>query len=165
MVDKARRWLIESLQKRLIPAFEECGFQVIPLAGEKAESHELRAAFPFGRLRRETAQGIEMVEVQLDKHGNAAFRLNVGVGPTEGIQNQIGYVAPEDMWIHYLNRYYEAYDCPLLQCWFRVRRWFGPSATLMDYDNLVTTNLGLIREVEDLWRNGKQGRHMRMVER
>lgn len=152
MGDKRRRWLIESLGEYLVPAFQEHGFQLVPLLGEEARSSELRLTLPFGYLRRVTPRGFDLVEIQLDKHGDAAFRLNIGVAPVGGIDHDlVGHINQEDVRVHDLDRYFEAYSWPLFWRWFAVRRgWFGPPATKADYVNLVEDNLGLVREVEDV---------------
>lgn len=163
MADKSRKWLADSLRKHLVSAFEELGFEVVPLTAEEAASGELRRAFPFGRLRRASSRGLDLVEVQLDKY-DPAFRLNIGVAPEGGIDHPIsGHVDQQDIWVGYLDTYYEAYGWPLLQRWFRLSRWFGPPKTRVDYENLVADNLGLVREVEDVLREGKLDRHIRKV--
>ena len=165
MSGNPRRWLRESLQKFLIPAFEERGFKVVPLVGEEARSREFQTAFPFGTLKRLSAHGSDLVEIQLHKR-SAAFRLNIGTAPVSGIDHPlVGRIGQEDIRVHYLARYFTAYSSPFWQRWFAVRRgWFESSATKRDYENLVADNLGLVREVEDLLREGKRGRHIRVYE-
>ena len=166
MTDLTRRWLIENLWEYFIPAFEENGFQLAPLTGDEADSPELRSAFPFGHLRRVRSRELDLDEIQLDKFSRAAFRLNFGAVPAEGIDHPIGgHIKQEDAWVHDLGRYFEAYSFPTFRRWFAVRRgWFGPSVEEVDYRNLVEDNLGLVCEIEDALREGKQGRHIRVVD-
>ena len=166
MTDSRRSWLIDSLQKHLVPAFEERGFEVVPLAGEEAKSRELQSAFPFGYLKRASERGIDLVEIQLDKRGAAKFRLNIGVAPEGGINHAIaGHIKQEDIRVHYLGRAFEACSSPIFRRWFAVRRpWSGTPPTKKDYENLVADNLGLVREVEDVLSDGILGRHLRVVE-
>jgi len=104
-----------------------------------------------------------LVEIQLDKY-DPKFRLNIGMAPVGGIDHAIGgHISQEDIRVHYLKRYFEAYSWPRFQRWFAIRRWFGPAATKVDYQNLVADNLGLVREVEGALRDGR-GRHIRVVE-
>jgi hypothetical protein len=159
-----RRWLIQSLRKHLIPAFEERGFEVVPLAEAEARSPEFRRAFPFGQLRRNSPRSVDLVEIQLDKRGDAAFRLNIGIAPHGGVNHFLGHVAEKDVRVHYLSRSFEAYSCPQFRRWFRVRRWFGPPATEADYESLVLDNIDLVQEVEDVLREEKRGPHIRLVE-
>jgi hypothetical protein len=165
-VGESRRWLIDGLRRHLIPAFEKVGFEVVPLMGDEASSREFRTAFPYGRLQRASQAGIEMVEIQLDKHGDAAFRINAGVAPAGGIHHPlVGHIEQEKLRVHDLSRHFEAYGWPLLRRWFSVRRaWFGSSPTKVDYENLVAGNLGLVQEVEDVFRHGRLGPHIRKVE-
>ncbi|MEF9355477.1 MULTISPECIES: hypothetical protein [Ralstonia solanacearum species complex] len=163
MTTEPKRWLTNSLRSRLIPEFERRGFNVVPLTGDDARSGEIRAAFPFGRLRRPGPNGLEMVEIQLDKHGRAAFRLNIGVAPSGGIAHAVGQVAQEDIWVHYLSRYYEVYRWPLARRWFSVWRWPGSSATQADYDALVKRVVDLIPEVEEVLTSGGRGPHIRLI--
>lgn len=97
MANNARRWLIESLQFHLITAFQERGFEIIPLTGEEAASREFKTAFPFGSLRRIRRRCFDLVEIQLDKHSAAAFRLSIGVAPVGGIDNPIAAISSKKM--------------------------------------------------------------------
>lgn len=162
MANKSRSWLIDSLRKHLVPAFEELGFEVVPLTEEEAASGEFQRAFPLGRLQRSSSRGLDLVEVQLDKY-DPAFRLNFGIAPEGGIDHPMGHVAQHDVRVGYLSQSFEAYSRPLFRRWFRLSR-FGPSKTKVDYENLVADNLGIVREVEDALRGGKLGRHVRVVE-
>lgn len=163
MENEEQRWLKNSLRSRLLPELERRGFTVLPLTGEDARSREIFTAFPLGRLRREGLLGFEMVEIQIDKHGRAAFRLNIGVAPPGGISHAIGHVAQEDVWVHYLSRYYEVYSWPLFRRWFSLRRWSRTSATESDYGTLVSAVVDVIPEVEEVLRTGRRGRHIRSV--
>lgn len=162
MTDKSRGWLIESLRKHLVPAFEELDFEVVPLTDEEAASGEFQRAFPLGRLRRASPRGFDLVEIQLDKY-DPAFRLNFGVAPEGGIDHPMGHVGQNDIRVGDLGRSFEAYSWPLFRRWFRLSR-FGSPKTKVDYENLVTDNLGIVREVQDALRTGKRGRHIRVVE-
>lgn len=75
---KNRKWLVKSIDEILLPSLRRAGFFVVPLSKEDARSPEIRAAFPFGRLRRQRNAGFDQIEVQLDKRGGSALRLNLG---------------------------------------------------------------------------------------
>lgn len=166
MSNQPRQWLVASLERHLIPAFCERGFEVEPLTADQAKSREFRTAFPFGDLRRPTVDGIDVVEVQLDKGGAAAFRLNFGIAPKGGLNHpSFGFVAEADLNVQSLPVYYEALSCPALWQWFKVRRpLFGRSVSGVDVDRLVIARLDLVDEVEGVLRGGKRGRHIRVVE-
>lgn len=107
-----------------------------------------------------------MIEVQLDKSGRAAFRLNSGIGPLEGVRDQFGYFAPGKLWVHYLDEYCETYRSPAFRRWFAARRnWFGTSTSKEDYRNLVKNHLYVVDELEGFFRSGKLGRHMRRIKK
>lgn len=135
---------------------------MVPLTPEESRS-ELRTAFPFGRLRREGTEGLEMVEIQLEKYGRPAFRLVFGVAPPSGISTALGHVAQQDIWAPYLDEYYVLYRRPLLRKWFSVWHWPGRSVNESDYDELVKSVVELIPEVEQALKNGKRGPHVRQV--
>lgn len=156
-------WLKESIRALLLPELQRRGFELVPLAPDERRS-EIGTAFPFGRLRRLGSDGFELVEIQLDKRGRAAFRLNLGVAPPSGVQHPItGHIAQEDVWVSYLDHSYELYERPLFRKWFSIPRRQGAVPTKDDYLDLVRKVVDLIPEVEELFREGKCGSHMREV--
>lgn len=163
MNDNARHWLSNGIRKHLIPAFQRRGFLLVPLSGQDARQGEIRSVFPFGRLRRGTPTGFEMVEIQLDKHGRAAFRLNIGIAPTGGIAHAAGLVPLEDVWVHFLDRYGEVYRCPWLRRWFSLWSWARRASTEADFEELVTRVAELVPEVEQALGSGRSSRHVRWV--
>jgi hypothetical protein len=92
---KERTWLIESLETLFVPELERRGFRKVLLTPEEARS-EIRVGFRFGRLRREGPDGLEVVEIQLDKRRAPVFRINLGVAPPGGIEHPVtGHVAQD----------------------------------------------------------------------
>jgi hypothetical protein len=169
MANKERRWLIESLEALLLPELERRGFRKVPLTAEEARS-EIRVGFPFGRLRREGPDRLEIVEIQLDKRRAPVFRINLGVAPPGGIEHPVtGHVAQEDIWTGYLGRCWQVYPAkwlpkltPLAR-WFSVRRPREAEPTRADYEELVGRVVELLPLIERLFREGKPGAHMREV--
>jgi hypothetical protein len=165
MPGNARHWLVERIERLLIPELERLGYIRVPLTAEERRS-EIATAFPFGRLRRPGPQGSEIIEIQLDKHGRASFRLNLGIAPQEGIVDPYaGHIPPEDIWVHYLPSSYELLQSQVLWRWFSVSRWPWTRATSADYEKLVQEVVRLIPEIETLFRDRKPGAHMRYVNR
>jgi hypothetical protein len=157
--------MIQCIERLLIPELERRGYAAVPLTPEEKRSG-IAAAFPFGRLRRRGDQGLEIVEIQLDKHGRASFRLNVGIAPHDGVVDaHAGRIPQEDVWVHYLPGSYELLQCPRLWKWFSVWRWPWRRFTSAHYDKLVGDAVRLIPEIEGLFREGKPGLHMRYVDR
>ena len=166
MADHPRQWLVKSLERHLLLAFRERRFELVPLTADQAKSREYRTAFPFGHLRRPKADGIDLVEVQLDKRGAAAFRLNFGIAPKGGMNHpSFGFLAEADVNVQSLPVFYEAYSCPVLWRWFRVpRRWFGRSVSKADIEKFVVSHLDLVDEVEGVLRGRRRGRHIRVAQ-
>jgi hypothetical protein len=107
---------------------------------------------------------VEIVEIQLDKRGKAALRMNIGIAPPEGISHVGGRIAQEDVWVHYLDRYYVAYQSPLLRKWFSPKRWwFSSKPTKRDYEALASRIVGIVPEIEQVLRDGRAGPHIRVA--
>lgn len=164
-MSKNRSWLKKSIETVLLPELERRGYTPAPVKPEEKRG-EIGAAFPFGRLRRSGPRGLEMVEIQLDKHGGAAFRLNLGIAPIQGVTGLlVAHILQQDVRVHYLDRSWELLKYPRLWKWFSVWRWPGTPKTKADYDELVTKVVALLPEVEALFREGKRGPHLREVNR
>lgn len=156
-------WLTESIRAILIPALERRGCHAVPLTPEETRS-EIGVAFPFGRLCRAGPTGMEIVEVQFDKHGRAAFRLNLGIAPPTGIQHAVaGFIPKENVWVQFLDHYYVLTERSLLREWFSPSRPLAGTATRPGIETLVSRVVGLLGEVEALFRNGRRGPHVREV--
>lgn len=149
-------WLRSSVQDILIPAFVELGFVTVPLDTRGSRSREIRRAFPFGRLRRFTSTGSEQIEVQFYKEGAPFFRINFGIVPLEGIEHLVGHVENKDVWIHYMNHYFAAYQIPKIRKWFGLFHWPGRTITEADYDALVSEVVSFLPEVEKALRSERR---------
>lgn len=161
MASKPRQWLVKSIRELLLPEFEERGFQTVPL--DANESREVRSAFPFGRHRRTSPPGFEMLEIQLDKRDVPAFSINIGTVPKEGITTTSGHFAAKDVWVHNLDRVYELYRYPKFRRWFSIRRWPWQTVNESDYVELIKEVAELIPEIEQLLKDGKIGPHIRFT--
>jgi hypothetical protein len=155
--------LVERLRRRLIPEFEANGFVVVPLTEEERSSAELRRSFPFGRLHRSRGEHLDLVEIQLNRNNTHTFRLNVASVPPGGIEHKVGHVDQDQVWVHYLDTWFELYGCPRLRLWFG-HRWL-PGAAITDerIDRTVEQATDLVAEVDALLRRGILGRHVRRV--
>lgn len=158
-----RGLLIDAIRAHLLPEFVKLGFEVLPLSGKDAGG-EVRMAFPFGRLRRISPNGFEMVEIQLHRRRHASFRLNVGIAPPNGVSHFTGaHIAQEDVWVHYLDQYYEVYKCPLFRQWFQIWHWPYRSVKKSNFDDLVGDVIGLLSEVELALHDGRCGSHIKCI--
>jgi hypothetical protein len=138
-----RSWLLKDLREVLVPELESLGFQRLALSREDAAAADIRRAFPFGRYRRSAPGGFEQIEVQLDRRGRAAFRLNVGWVPDTGIQHAVaGEIQAEEVWVHYLAH---GIALPSLTGWYSCSRWFWRRVTTDTVRDLVEK---AVRELE-----------------
>jgi hypothetical protein len=158
MTKSTRRELIDTVRKRLVPALEGLGFSLVALSDQEKRS-EVGAAFPFGRLRRSTATGFDLVEIQFNKDGSASFRLNIAQVPTAGIEHAVGRVAAEDVWVHYLDHFCTLYARRFLRRWFHVEE----AARQDQIDATVERVVDLLPQVDDYLRHGRRGGNLRCV--
>lgn len=171
-----REWLIQSIRTHLLPALTKQGFEVAPLVHRSPVDREFEESFPeWGRLIRATESGIDLVEIQLATRRRAAFRINAGVVPKEGIITLTGHHPAEEVAVHWLDQYFETHAHPWLRSslralrleplgtWFSVWHWPYRSPTQSDYDKLVLRVADLVPEVELALREGKLGQHVRKV--
>jgi hypothetical protein len=165
-VSVEKRWLLEAIRARLLPEFVRRGFEVVPLSDEDARG-EIRAAFPFGRLRRKGVNGFELIEVQLHPRDLAKFRINLGIAPPRGIDHFVGrHLAPEDIWVTYLDQYYEVYSSAIFRKWFAVRRgwWSKRPITEDDYHELIDRVRKLVPEIAQVFSGIIESRtHIRRI--
>ena len=151
--------LIQLLRNRLLPAFEQNGFEVIALHADEQKSREVQNAYPLGRLRRKKNDGsYELVEIQLEKRGAPKFRINFGT--VEGIDHPVKHVDQDEAAVHYLSFYAELYSFPFFRKWFSASSTTKTSAQL---EELVGRVIGLIPEIEMWFETGKVGTHVRQV--
>jgi hypothetical protein len=158
-----RLWLKESLQQYLVPELIARGFVSVPLSSVDKRSKEICSSFPFGRFRRGKGNYFEMIEIQLDKHGRAAFRLNIGISPSGGINHVAGHVEQDDVWVHYLDSYYEMYQNAFMRFWFSVFSLPWKKLAKSDYECLVKKVVLLLPELEGVLKDRSLGRHIRQI--
>jgi len=168
MGDSPRRMLRKAIETQLVPELIARGFAPAPLAGEDAQSREIRASFPFGQHRRVGADGrFELVEIQLDRNSDA-FRLNLGIAPIDGVTRAGIHVRQAEVWVHYLPVSYTLYRWPRFRKWFSLwlmpRESKGRDPTQADFDALAAHVAGLLPEVDALFAQGKRGPHIRKVD-
>jgi len=149
-----------------LPEFQRRGFEIVSLPQPRRGpvDRQFVVSFPFGRLRRASDRGFELVEVQLAPRGRAAFRLNFGVIPEVGVATPNGQVTVEDAMVGWwLDEYYGLYSCPRFRTWFSVPHWPFRKVTESDYEALIEHLIELMPEVERALRERKRGPHVRRV--
>jgi len=161
--NEERRWLTAAIREVLLPAFHAQGFEHVDLTDEENRG-ELRTAFPFGRLRRTTDSGFDVVEIQLGRHGEPAFRISAGVVPSAGITHVVGHVAAKDVWSSNLPRHYVLYDIPMVGRWFSLWLWPGRRVTQADVNELVNdVAKNVLPEIDMALRTGQCGKNVKLM--
>jgi hypothetical protein len=174
--NEGRDVLTQSIQRHLMPVLMKQGFEVArpeELTGI-ADRDYLLSFPPWGRLMRPRESGVDLVEIQFAKHGRAAFRINAGVAPKEGMTTWTGHRAAENLHVHWLERYFESHARPWLRPglralgleplgeWFSVWHW-TPRTTQQDFKKLALKAASIVPELELALREGQLCPHIRMV--
>src|SRR4051812_42603302 len=120
MASGDRELLIEALGERFIPLLAERGFVLYPIANKESVSGELRAAFPFGQLKRTKGSDVELLEIQFDKVGAARFVINIGVVPPGGVILPWGHFASDIVIASGLPEAYRLHSGTIRRSWFSL---------------------------------------------
>jgi len=158
-----RDWLVESIRTYLLPALVDRGFEAAPRLNRGLVDREYTVSLPLGRLLRERESRLELAEIQFAPYGRAAFRINAGVPPKEGIATFTGRLAPEELDAGGLPYHFEMYAWPRWSIWFSVWRWPGRSLSQANYDKLAIRVASFVPELELALREGSLGPHIRKV--
>jgi hypothetical protein len=157
---KATVALQQKIKARLLSFFIENGFEIVPLSADEKKSREIRTAFPFGRLKRSKAGDLELVEIQLDKHGKPSFIINFGIAPKEGVTLPWGvHLAQDQVDVSALKEAFRLSHSRWRAKWFNV----GPlsSTTEESLEKLVDTVAWLCPQVIAWFSKGVVGSHIR----
>jgi len=158
-----REWLIESVRTHVLSEITQRGFDAAPVVNRGPVDREYVLSLPLGRLFRIRQSRVELAEIQFASSGRAAFRINVGVPPKDGIETFTGHWAPEELDAGGLPDHFEMYAHPRWWLWFSVWHWPGQSLSKADYDKLAVRVAGFVPELELALREGQLGPHMRRV--
>lgn len=175
-VQERRDWLIHGIRAHVLPALVEQGFTIAPLVHHGPVDRKFQLSFPsWGRLMRTRNSGVDLIEIQLAPYRRAAFRMNAGVVPGDGIVTMAGHRPIEEVAVHWLREYFETHARPLLRQslkavgleplggWFSVRCWPWQTPEQGDYEKLARWVVGLLPELDVALREGRVGRHVRRV--
>ena len=162
-----RKWMRKSVETLLLPEFSRRGFQPVPWNEEEAKS-AWRTLVPFGRWRRRTSDGFEIIQVYFDPYGGPGFWIRFGAIPEGGTTDVFGnHLAAEDAWAEYLPVMYSTAPFRFFQAYcqqFKVRKWPWQSHTEADYVALVRRVIALMPDIETALREGRCGPHIRVVD-
>lgn len=161
---KHKDLLLQSVQTRILPVFVQQGFSVTPRAQSRPVDRKSAGTFPFElRRARPDARGVDLVEIQFMTYQRAAFRINAGVAPKEGMMTVTGHWPAEEVCVHWLNEFFEMYASPRWRSWFSLWFWRFRTPVQSDYDKLALRVAGFLPEVELALRERKLGPHMRRI--
>ena len=166
---KERRWLIESLQRHLLPSLVQHGFELAPSETLAAPvDRRYVRAFPLGNLVRVRESRVDRVSIQFATQDRNAFRINARVDPPKEIMNHKGIPPVPGYLARGLSEHFEMYASPKFWAWF-TWGWFSvrlsPFRTpgQSDYEKLAVRVAGFEQELELALREGRLGPHMRRV--
>ncbi len=160
---QARRWLIDSLRKNLLPVLLEQGFVVAPLVHRGPIDRELVLQLPLGRLRRPRGDSIDLIEIELAPYPRPAFRISAGAAPKEGVATFTGRWAAEDTYVGWLNESFQMTPGARVRTYFSKRHWPWQTRVQSDYEQLVLHVVGFVPELELALREGRLGPHVRRI--
>jgi hypothetical protein len=168
--------VIQRVRAQLLPVLVMQGFEAAPLVNQDPVDRESVLSFPaWGRLTRSRETGVDLIEIQFASHGRAAFRVNSGVAPRDGVATLMGHVPAEGVSVHWLSEYFETHARPWLRPilralgleplggWFSVWHWPFQSPTQHEYAELVSRVASFVPELDLALREGRLGPHMRKV--
>lgn len=151
--------LLRALGEHFVPFLTAQKFVQHPLSTKEAASGEMLAAFPFGRLRRASGGRLDLLEIQLDKHGTPRFVINFGRVPLEGVTLPWGHLTPDEVGASALPEAYRLYSRSYWPSWFSLG-WL-PRSKEARVLRAVTQAVSLYPEIETWLTQGVVGSHMR----
>jgi hypothetical protein len=160
---KHKDLLLQSVQTHILPVFVQHGFSVTPGTRRGPDDRKSADTFPFELRRARPDGGVDLVEIQFMTYQRAAFRINAGMAPREGMMTVTGHRSAEEVCVHWLNEFFEMYASSRWRSWFSLWLWRFRTPVQSDYDKLALRVAGFLPEVELALREGKLGPHMRRV--
>jgi hypothetical protein len=159
------KWLKKNIEKILIPAIQDMGFEWKKQGSAKEVGREIVLGWPWGSMRRRNERTIDIIEISLRKRDRSFFFLNAASCPLDGAR---GHVTGK----HYSAE--EIHSGYLEECWALVPRFsflgyfgvrFVPFRTVTEahYEKLVRQVAGYLPEIEEALTLGKVGPHMEFI--
>lgn len=108
--------LVQSVRAHIPPVYIQQGFSVAPRVRSGPGERKSAGTFPFELRRARPDGGVDLVEIQFMTYQRAAFRINAGVAPKDGMMTVTGHRPAEEVCIHWLNEYFEMHARPWLLC-------------------------------------------------
>lgn len=154
--------MVKALREHLIPAFQQQGFELNHEA--KDAPREMRSMYQLGHLKRKTSSGIEQVDILMSEAPRSSFSVTFGFISNEGITVQnAGWRSAEEIGvaeapIHNALCWWPR--SPFSEWWW-VFYWPWQTPKYEDYIALAKRLTELVPEVEDIFRHGRVGPHVR----
>jgi hypothetical protein len=172
-----RDWLTQSVRTHLLPVVIKHKFEVAPPQElpEPVDRDFLLRFPPWGRLMRRRELVVDLIQIQFASYGRAAFRINAGVVPRDGLTTTTGHRSVEEAAVDWLDEYFETHARPWLRpglkalgleplgAWFSVWRWPYQTSVKEDYEKIALYAASSVPELELALRDGRLGPHVRRV--
>ncbi len=149
-----------SIERHLIPALEARGFKRAP---DNSESRD-PLHNPYGRFRRHTGRGFDLIEIQFHKDRLSRFRLNLASAAGGEWPWPQAPIPLEDQWTaHVFPNYYFTDRGLVFRRWFGVRKLARQGITEGEYDAAVDKVIRLLPQVDRLFATGRPSRRMQRM--
>jgi hypothetical protein len=142
----------------------------VPYLANKGFSADLRSAPNFLCYRRIEADQVQVFDIQWEKYGRPRFVVNFGKAPADGVVDLLGQrIKPDDILPSHapirgrlapgsgaMTGSWFRQDRPLVE---RLASW----SSLRPPEQVISQLMTLFVEVEDFWKSGTIGPHVRML--
>jgi len=154
-----RAEMLDKLRHQLVPALQSRGFVKREASPQERSSDEMQTAFPLGKFQRQDGLNLQLVEIQLDKHGAPKFVINFGIAPPGGVTLPWGHFEQSKLNVSSLSNAFRLYKNP------RWQQWFGggliPFKGSGRLNSAVADATAALQEIDDWFQHGTVGRHVR----
>jgi hypothetical protein len=138
-----------SIERLLIPALLARGFEHVP-ATDDAQLN------PFGRFRRRTDRGFEIIQIPFNKNRTSHFCLHFARTTGESVPWFNGPLAPEDQWAWHVDPNFQLFKLRLVFRYrFGVRKYARQGITDAEYDAAVMEAVENLPLIERYFETGK----------
>jgi hypothetical protein len=138
-----------SVEQLLVPALVARGFEHLPATDDAQLS-------PFGRFRRRTERGFELIEIPFNKNRTSHFCLHFARFTGTPAPSWAGNLAPDDRCVWHIVPNYQLFRRPLIFRYrFGVRKYAREGITEAEYDAAVMAAVESLPLVERYFSKGK----------
>ena len=165
MTAPKRKWMVKALQEHLVPAFQKQGFDLT--FEPKDAPREMRSMYRLGHLKRRIPDGIEQVDILMSEAPRSSFSVTFGFISNEGITiKNKGWSSADELRVAEARIHNALCWSPRLffSAWWWIFYWPWQTPKYEDYVALVKRVAALISEVEEVFRNGSVGPHVRQLD-